>query len=297
MIVDTKNPNIILNTIEDHEKATEVYADVTFLYPNNQRWDGYIPLVYRRTGVDIADGDVSAVFSLLESAYEKLKPEAFRKWVEEQRSFWDAHSKAWATREFFDVLAQGGWKCVNCDLPRNPNPARRLQDIKEFGYTFGTAKSRYCPHCQRNTAQRILLPFDRIDSSGNGYESWSSALRDKILRVLGRIDVYEGRTGRALLPDHKFSEIRWDENTKEDNPDSMSDAAIRSKFQLLTNQRNEQKREVCRRCLQTGERGFPFGIRFFYAGDSKWPSNIPTKGREAEAGCYGCVLQKDGASR
>lgn len=288
MPVDPNNQNIILNRIEAHEKATETYADVTFLYPNNQRWDGYIPLEYRRTAVAIAPGDIRAVFSLLEFAYVRLEPSAFRKWALDQKSFWDEHPKAGVTRAFFDVLAEGGWKCVNCDLPRNANPARRLQDIKEFGYTFGTAKSRYCPTCQRNTAQRILIPFDRTDCSGNGYEGWSAFLRERILRVLGRVDAYENRVGKALLPDHKFSEIRWDANTKEDNPDDMSESDIKAKFQLLTNQRNQQKREVCRRCLQTGERGYPFGIKFFYSGGPMWPTDIPKTGRAAKAGCYGC---------
>lgn len=68
----------------------------------------------------------------------------------------------------------------------------------------------------------------------------------------------------------------------------MTDDEIRQKFQLMTNQRNQQKREVCRNCFQTGKRGQIYGIPFFYAGGPDWDNNIPQKGKEAEKGCIGC---------
>ena len=68
----------------------------------------------------------------------------------------------------------------------------------------------------------------------------------------------------------------------------MTDEEIIRKFQLLDNQRNQQKREICRRCFQEGKRGSIYGINFYYKGTSKWDSNIPTIGKEAEAGCEGC---------
>lgn len=83
------------------------------------------------------------------------------------------------------------------------------------------------------------------------------ALRKRIIKVLGSIDVYEDTFSPHCLPDHKFSEIRWDDETKGENPDAMADEEIRQKFQLLTNQRNQQKREVCRTCFQTGSADIP----------------------------------------
>ena len=68
----------------------------------------------------------------------------------------------------------------------------------------------------------------------------------------------------------------------------MTDDEIRAKFQLLTNQRNQQKREVCRNCYQTGERGSIYGIDFYYEGGPIWESSIPRKGKAAEQGCIGC---------
>lgn len=173
-------------------------------------------------------------------------------------------------------------------MPRNPNPQRRIQDLKEFGYTIATDLAHYCPNCKRNTSQRILLPIPRGGNTGNGYETWSPALRKRIISILDNFDVYECVTTPHCLPDHKFSEIRWDDNTKAENPDTMTDDEIRQKFQLMTNQRNQQKREVCRNCFQTGKRGQIYGIPFFYAGGPDWDNNIPQKGKEAEKGCIGC---------
>lgn len=191
-------------------------------------------------------------------------------------------------RAFFDSLAKGGWQCVECTLPKNPNWARRIQDLKEFGYTLATDTKKFCPKCGENKTHLILLPLPRGGVEGNGYETWSPALRKRMIRVLHSIDVYEGTFSAHCLPDHKFSEIRWDENTKANNPDAMSDDEIRAKFQLLTNQRNQQKREICRTCFQTGKRGRIYGIPFYYQGGEDWDPSIPKRGKEAEKGCIGC---------
>ncbi len=114
-------------------------------------------------------------------------------------------------------------------------------------------------------------------------------MRKRILSVLDNKDAYEGKkVTSSLLPDHKFSEIRWDDNTKEENPDTMTDNEIRDKFQLLTNQRNQEKREVCRKCYQSGQRGTIYGIMYFYEGTIVWDETIPKKGKDAEKGCIGC---------
>ena len=108
--------------------------------------------------------------------------------------------------------------------------------------------------------------------------------------MLKGINAYEAKltTKKGLIPDHKFSEIRWDDQTKVENSMNMTDEEIIDKFQLLDNQRNQQKREVCRKCFQTGERGRIYGIHFYYQGDSKWDTTIPSVGKASEAGCVGC---------
>lgn len=290
------NRNIIImdDKRKKHSKASEEYIDVEFKYPSYKtNWRGWVPVEYRRTGVSIPAGDKTKLYEYLNWVYEQMSPANYKTWLNEQQIFWNTEKpKAHTTKSFFDVLAKGGWKCVQCSLPNNPNWARRIQDLKEFGYTLATDTNRYCPKCKMNTTHLIMLPVKRggfSNGKGNGYETWSPKLRKRIIKVLGSIDVYEDVHSPHCLPDHKFSEIRWDENTKQDNPETMSDDEIKQKFQLLTNQRNQQKREVCRTCYQTGKRGIIFGIPYFYEGGPTWDSNIPTKGKAAEKGCIGCA--------
>ena len=283
-----KNINIVERNRKKHSKASEEYLHVRFNYPSGV-WDGWVPIEYRRTGVSIKEGETDKLFTHLNTVYEQMNPANFNFWLKKQEKFWkEEKPNAGTTKAFFDSLIKGGWQCVECTLPKNPNWARRIQDLKEFGYTLATDTKRYCPHCKANKTHLLLLPIERGSSSGNGYETWSPTLRKRIIQVLGSIDVYEGTYSAHCLPDHKFSEIRWDEGTKDSNPDTMSDNEIKAKFQLLTNQRNQQKREVCRTCFQTGRRGQIYGIPFYYSGNEMWDKSIPQKGKLAEKGCIGC---------
>jgi hypothetical protein len=217
----------------------------------------------------------------------QIHPSKYDAWKKEQDKLWEA-TRSVETKDIFYILSDGKWHCRNCDIS-NPNFARRIQDLKEMGYTLATHVNYKCPVCGNNRSTNlILLPINRVELAGNGYETWSPALRKRIIKVLGGVDVYENTPNQHCLPDHKFSEIRWDDATKAENPDSMTDEEIRDKFQLLSNQRNQQKREVCRNCFQTGQRGTIFGIPYFYEGGPEWDASIPTKGKDAEKGCVGC---------
>ncbi len=268
-----------------HLKASEEYVHVVFTYDDNAKWDGWIPVEYRRTGLSIKSD--SELRKYVEEIYLQMNPKNLPDWLAEQNDFWAEKPNATITKSFFDALSSGRWKCVECELPKNPNWARRIQDLKEYGYTIATDTHKYCNHCNAFKTHLLLLPIKR-QGKGNGYEVWSPKLRKKIIEVLGGIDVYENKINPHVLPDHKFSEIRWDEQTLGKNPDDMSDQQIKEKFQLLTNQRNQEKREVCRTCFQTGKRGKIFGIPFYYKGTGDWDKNIPQKGRAAEEGCIGC---------
>lgn len=282
------NIKIVEKERKKHSKASEEYIHVKFSYPGSE-WDGWVPVEYRRTGISIKPDETEKLIKHLNSVYEQMNPKNFDSWLEKQEKFWqEEKAGAGTTKGFFDSLVKGGWQCVNCTLPSNPNWARRIQDLKEFGYTLATDTKRFCPHCRENKTHLILLPIERGGVEGNGYETWSPALRKRIIKVLGGVDVYEDVINPHCLPDHKFSEIRWDDSTKEENPDSMTDAEIKEKFQLLTNQRNQQKREVCRTCFQTGHRGTIYGIPYYYAGGPDWDPSIPQKGKVAEKGCVGC---------
>lgn len=283
-LFSNQDTNIIILGKREHLKASEVYVDVIFKYPrSSETWEGSVPIEYKRTGTSARTKE--EIEEVIKRSYEAMRPEKRKNWLKDQEKFWQQSRKE-VTQSFFDGLKDSQWKCVNCQLPRNPNWARRIQDIKELGYTLATNTKMSCKKCGKNTTHLILLRLPR--GVQTGYESWSPALRRRILKILNYHDAYENRTYKHLLPDHKFPEIRWDESTRAENPDDMTAGEIRRKFQLLTNQRNEQKREVCRSCFQSGIRGTPFGISFFYEGNEKWPEDIPRRGKAAEKGCIGC---------
>ena len=284
------NANILLydEPRKLNTKASEEYVHVRFSYPDvHKKWDGWVPVEYRRTGVSIPVEDHQALEDHLNRVYAQMHPSLYPEWVAEQDELWNA-TRSVETKEIFNILKDGRWHCQNCEIS-NANYTRRIQKIKEKGYTIATHLNYHCPICgKRRSTRLILLPIHRVELAGNGYETWSPALRNRIIRVLGSVDVYENTVSRNCLPDHKFSEIRWDDKTKSENPETMSDDEIRDKFQLLTNQRNQQKREVCRTCFQTGKRGVIYGIPYYYEGTENWDPAIPRKGKEAERGCIGC---------
>jgi hypothetical protein len=280
---------ITTGQIRHHQKASEVYVSVTFKYPaHTLNWD--IPIEYRRTGTHLLEGGAAAIDEYLGKIYTECSPERWQEWSKEQEAFWATKANAKTTKPFFDVLkAKFEWKSIETDFPKNPNWARRIQDIKEFGYTLATDTNRLDKNTGSKCTHILLLPIAR--GGITGYEVWTKELRERIVALLGSYDAFEGKPGRkeGLLPDHKFPEIRWDENTKRNDLSSLSPADIKRDFQLLSNQRNQQKREVCRTCYQTDRRGIAYGIAFFYEGSADWDKRIPKRGKDAESGCVGCV--------
>jgi hypothetical protein len=285
------NSNIIVMSNGErkiHLKACEEYVHVQFQY-DDDTWDGWVPVICRRAGLFIKGEDSDSLYEYLNSVYGQMFPCKYNDWKNEQNSFWNA-KRADVTKSFFDVLTKGGWnagwKC-SCAFPSNDNPARRIQDLKDCGYAIATDTDKLCSKCNKRKTHRILLPIPR--GVATGYETWSPALRLRILKVLKQWDVYENKKNLHLLPDHKFSEILWDSFVKRSNPDDMTDEEIRQKFQLLSNQRNQQKREICRNCYRTGKRGTIYGIPFFCEGTEDWDESIPKTGKDAEQGCVGCA--------
>lgn len=172
------NPNIHMvdgGKRKTHAKASEEYIHVQFRY-GNDTWDGWVPVEYRRTGVSIKSQD--ELHEHLNAVYEQMSPEKMETWLSTQEVFWrEEKGNATKTKAFFNSLITGGWQCVSCTLPPNPNWARRIQDLKEFGYTLATDTKRLCEHCKSNKTHILLLPIERGVMEGNGYETWSPALR------------------------------------------------------------------------------------------------------------------------
>ena len=109
-----------------HTKASEEYIRVKFEY-ENKIWEGWVPIVYRRTGLElITDEEINLH---LNKVYNEMNPINYKKWLNEQNEYWSAKPNASVTRSFYEVLKDGDWHCVNCELPNNPNWARRIQDL------------------------------------------------------------------------------------------------------------------------------------------------------------------------
>ena len=269
--------NIFTYEIIENNQASDVYVKTTFVQDDGFRWDTYVPFVDRRAGLNIKTEKELADY--LYSLKQYFTKEAMEKWrkVEKKRGLIGGS----VTPRFFRILLsfQEEFK----KFPKNPNSARRIQDIKDAGYTIASV-----PIQDGLGYNRILLPIPLHTEMG--YETFSQQFKARVIRLLKERNAYEARVTakKALIPDHKFSEVRWDDVTKAENSLEMSDEEIIKKFQLLDNQRNQQKREICRRCFQEGIRGTIYGIDFFYKGDEKWDNKIPNVGKEAEKGCEGC---------
>ena len=284
--METNNIEVLSRSV--NTKASEVYIGVRFTY-GEKLIDLDIPIEYRRTGTSFADSTDSEIGDYLVEVYKKCDPKNWSEWRTEQVNFWKAKPNAKTTKAFFDVLAKDfKWKSLKSDLPSNPNWARRVQDLKEFGYTIATRFNQIDHKIGSKCTFLLMVPLPRGGISG--YETWSPEVRNRIIKVLGGVDAYEGKrvNKESLLPDHKFPEIRWDASVRRSDLSGLSDSEIIEDFQLVTNQRNQQKREVCRTCFQTGSRGAPFGIAFFFKGNDLWDPSIPKIGQEARKGCAGC---------
>lgn len=293
--------NIISEKAVGHSKAAEEYIEVSFPFDDSS-WNLWIPIMYRRSGlylcypgsnkIDLEENkDIrDMLFDYLNKVGDAIPKtsEELEMWKKEQLDWWDTEkANANVTVDFFKgmIIKTGEWVCVHCLSPDNTNPQRRIQEIKDIGYTVATKTKCRCERCKKNRTHVMMLPIQR-DGVGNGYEQWSPELRSRIIKVLKSIDVYDEKKNTHVLPDHKFPEIRWDKNVKAKNPDDMTEEAIKEKFQLLTNQHNEEKREACRKCRLTGKRPYPFGVKFYSEGNENWEGI--EQGVDAEKGCKGC---------
>ncbi len=275
--------------LRKHLKASEKYVDVKFTQNDGFIWETSIPYYYRRTGTFMETPEELATY--LKEIFPLFTEVKIAEFKREEQARWTGKgelSGKKTTKGFFEALIDLEWNSVVYDFPENKNWARRTQDLKEFGYTVATNTNRKVKGKNENDTHLILIPLPK--GGVTGYEVMSDKFKKKAFEALDSINVYENSKSNkhGLIPDHKFSEIRWDETTRGENPEDMDGAEIKSKFQLLDNQRNQQKREVCRKCFQTGKRATIFGVDFFYEGDENWPEDIPKVGKEAERGCIGC---------
>ena len=273
-----RGTNIKVHEFIDNNKASETYVRTTFIQDDGFKWDTVVPYVDRRAGLNIETEQELAEYLISIKPY--FRKNAMRQW--KRKELKRGLIGGSVTPLFFKVLLS--FKEEFERFPMNPNSARRIQDIKDAGYTLASVPRQN----GLKGYNRILLPLPL--HAEMGYETFTPQFKARVIRLLKEQNAFEARVTakKALIPDHKFSEVRWDDETKAENSMEMTDAEIIQKFQLLDNQRNQQKREICRRCFQEGIRGTIYGIKYFYEGDEHWDSDIPKVGKAAEKGCKGC---------
>jgi hypothetical protein len=199
--------------------------------------------------------------------------------------------------QVFKLLSDQRWHCRECEGKKIGSNQYAggggIQGLQRGtrtrpGLVIETSK-KYCPTCQQI---RLGDRWTGEIKSANSASHIPVALIEKILQIYSYTDVIEQRQREKheLVIDHRFPMERWGAN-EPPHLKSMSDDEIKRKFQLLkkdtSGNHNLLKSRSCERCIRTGKRGTPFGIRFWYQGGEDWPC-VHQRGAEAEEGCVGC---------
>ncbi|MBD2726459.1 restriction endonuclease [Nostoc sp. FACHB-892] len=199
--------------------------------------------------------------------------------------------------QVFKLLSDQKWHCRECE-GKNIGSNQYAGGGGIQGLERGTrsrpglvieTKRDYCPNCQQ---MRLGDRWIGEIKSANSASNIPASLVLRILQVYSYTDVIEQRQRERheLVIDHRFPMERWGES-EPPHLTSMSETEIKKKFQLLkkdsSGNHNLLKSRSCERCIKNGNRGTPFGIRFWYQGGEDWPS-IHQRGAEAEEGCIGC---------
>lgn len=201
-------------------------------------------------------------------------------------------------KAYFQVLIDEQWHCRDC-ASRQIGSTQIAGGGGIQGLQRGTKsrpgiitekKTAYCDVCGKATTwDRWTGEF----TNSNSASGLPKNLQKQILDYYEYTDSIEQRSRpkHELVIDHRFPMERWG-TTEENNPSQMDPIEINRKFQLLkkdsSGNHNLLKSRACERCIATGKRGYPLGIKFYYEGDENWPADCPVRGRAAERGCIGC---------
>jgi len=190
----------------------------------------------------------------------------------------------------FEVMKDLRWHCSKCEL--KSGQAKTWQVWRqEKGLQVDTDsngnyyKIIYCDNCKEKTYHRKLksLKILEVNKLRAGISA-KFAVRVKEIYKNEEAVFLRKFSPNQLEVDHKFPQIRWNQNEDENKTD-MSEKEIRDKFILLTRSNNLLKSRHCEKCCKTGKRGnFP-GIYFWFRGDEDWDEKID---KHDARGCEGC---------
>lgn len=200
--------------------------------------------------------------------------------------------------QVFQVLKDMQWHCRQCEYQHIGSTqiagGGGIQGLERGtgsrpGVSIESA-DHFCVNCGAKTRHDRWLGSFQISVQGR---SMSMSFVRKAMQLFESRDVVENteRPIGQLTVDHKLPMIRWNEDTSDRMTDytNMSEDDIKTHFQLLKKSNgsvshNLLKSRACERCYQSGHRGEPFGISFFYMEGPRWePSD-----KKDPAGCFGC---------
>ena len=207
----------------------------------------------------------------------------------------DRTTKVWMV---YEILKDLQWHCRECEYTHT-GITQIAGGSGIQGLQRGT-KTR--PGLVIESANHLCTTCDKMTRHDRWQGNFSRAIPgssmprgfvERAVSLLRGRDVVEltERPPNQLTVDHKVPQMRWspEEAKKQTDYSGMSDDEIQDRFQLLKKSNgsvshNLLKSRSCERCYRTGQRGAPFGIKFFYSGDGKWaPSD-----KQDPSGCIGC---------
>lgn len=83
-----------------------------FEYPSGL-WEGSVPIEYRRTGTYARNEEEE--INILNKTYDLLNPENYRKWLENEETFWSENKKKLQSLSLMrQKMENGNAQDVNC---------------------------------------------------------------------------------------------------------------------------------------------------------------------------------------
>jgi len=201
-------------------------------------------------------------------------------------------------RMVFDILKDQEWHCRECEYAHTG-----ITQIAGGSGIQGLQRGTHsCPGLEIDSDNHLCRRCERTTRHDRWRGSFQPSLQagampksfvKKVISLLKSRDVVEDveRTPTQLTIDHKLPMLRWTKEIEKEQISylSMDDSDIKRHFQLLKRSNgsvshNLLKSRSCEKCFKTGQRGIPFGIKFWYQGSLKWEGDS----KKDPNGCIGC---------
>ncbi len=180
----------------------------------------------------------------------------------------------------YSLLQDCQYHCTICinKIIESGQLAKVAQNLRNSGYTMEKTgnqfcKSLYCDTCGMHTKHYKLTSPNKSEETNRF--SFPSFLRERLKDIYGEKDNFTGSYSVNLEIDHRVTPYREED---QEIKSSITNEEIKKRFQFLSKENNNIKREICKKCISTGERGISLiGIPYFYSGTYKY-----------EGTCEGC---------